>query len=158
MIPGNFGRVFKRSLTGTEHHQAFIRERVMTTNATFGRRASPLTKPAAKPVRTRAEQPVRAEPLAPEPLPADGLIAPIADMPSLEDELREWKKNRKSGFEIPWRQISFMASLCFGIASFVLPDSTNDLVNWLLYGLMAISFVVGITRRRRKRADAANAA
>jgi hypothetical protein len=48
-----------------------------------------------------------------------------------------------------------MASLCFGLASFVLPDKTNDVVNWLLYGLMAISFVAGISRRRRETAKPA---
>ncbi|HEY7978467.1 MAG TPA: hypothetical protein VID67_09755 [Rhizomicrobium sp.] len=79
----------------------------------------------------------------------------MADTPSLDDELREWKRNRKAGFQMPWRQISLMASLCFGIASFVLPDKTNDAVNWLLYGLMAISFAAGISRRRRRRADTA---
>jgi hypothetical protein len=86
-----------------------------------------------------------------------GLEDSHAPILSLDDELREWKKNRKSGFQMPWRQISLMASLCFGIASFVLPDATNDAVNWLLYALMAISFVVGISRRR-KRAEPANPA
>ena len=36
---------------------------------------------------------------------------------------------------MPWPQLSLMASLCFGIASFVLPDSVNDNVDWLLWGL-----------------------
>lgn len=66
---------------------------------------------------------------------------------SVDDELREWRRGRK-GFRIPWRPLSLMASLCFGIASFVLPDSVNDAVQWLLYVLMAASFIAGITARR----------
>jgi hypothetical protein len=73
-----------------------------------------------------------------------------ADSLSLEDELREWKQARKSGFRIPWRQLSLMASLCFGIASFVLPDSINDNVQWLLYALMAASLYAGLSKRLRK--------
>jgi hypothetical protein len=119
--------------------------------ATFGRRVSPQANaPRAKIVR----EPVVPEAKSPAPFTFESATAPPAGALSLEDELREWKHNRASGFHIPWRQISLMATLCFGIASFVLPDSTNDVVNWLLYALMAISFVVGISRRR-KRADAA---
>ena len=44
--------------------------------------------------------------------------------------------NRRAGrsFKMPWAQLSLMASLCFGIASFVLPDSINGSVEWLLWG------------------------
>jgi len=49
---------------------------------------------------------------------------------SLDDELREWKLARRRNLEIPWRPLSLMATLCFGIASFVLPDSVNDNVQW----------------------------
>ncbi|HEU5019428.1 MAG TPA: hypothetical protein VFT69_15815, partial [Pseudolabrys sp.] len=37
-------------------------------------------------------------------------------------EFAAWKKQRARGPRLPWRQLSFMASLCFGVASFVLPD------------------------------------
>jgi hypothetical protein len=80
---------------------------------------------------------------------------PAADAPALsvDEELRQWKAQR--GYKVPWRQLSFMASLCFGIASFELPDSVNDEVNWLLYGLMAISFCVGVSGWFKKKTDAA---
>jgi hypothetical protein len=39
-----------------------------------------------------------------------------------------------------------MASLCFGVASLVLPDSVNTAVQWPLYGLAAISFIAGLRR------------
>jgi hypothetical protein len=45
-----------------------------------------------------------------------------------------------------------MASLCFGVATFVLPDSVNSAVDYLLYGLMAASFAAGVVRRRKAAA------
>lgn len=45
-----------------------------------------------------------------------------------------------------------MATLCFGIASLVLPDSVNDNVQWLLYALMAASLYAGF-RNRRERSE-----
>lgn len=66
--------------------------------------------------------------------------------PSLDQELREWKKSRS--FEIPWRQLSIMASLCFGIGSFVLPDSVNDTVHYVLYALAGLSLYAGFRKRR----------
>ena len=65
-------------------------------------------------------------------------------------ELEEWKRSRKKGFKIPWSQLSLMASLCFGIGSFVLPDSVNDNVEWLLWILAAVSAFVWFTNRRKK--------
>jgi hypothetical protein len=70
-----------------------------------------------------------------------------SDFASLDDELREWKLARQRNFEIPWRPLSIMATLCFGIASFALPDSVNDNVQWLLYALMAASLYAGFRKR-----------
>jgi len=75
----------------------------------------------------------------------------VSDEPSVDDELREWKRSRWGGFKIPWRQLSLMASLCFGIASFVLPDSVNNDVQWLLFALMAASIYAGIAKRREAK-------
>ena len=69
---------------------------------------------------------------------------------SLDDELRQWKLARKQNFEFPWRSLSLMATLCFGIASFVLPDSVNDDLQWLLYALVAASLYFGFFRHRRQ--------
>jgi len=46
-----------------------------------------------------------------------------------------------------------MAGLCFGIASFVLPDSINDVAQWPLGALMIASFCVGL--RKPKNAGGA---
>jgi hypothetical protein len=73
----------------------------------------------------------------------------ISEPSPLDDELREWKLARKRNFRIPWRQLSLMATLCFGIASFVLPDSVNDNVQWLLYALTAASLYAGFRKRRQ---------
>lgn len=77
------------------------------------------------------------------------LLPEKPEFSSLDDELREWKLARKSNFEIPWRPLSILASLFFGLASFALPDSVNDLVQWPLYALAAASLYAGFRRRRR---------
>ena len=53
-------------------------------------------------------------------------------------------------FRVPWRQVSLMATLSFGIGSFVLPDSINEPVEWLLAVGMAVSFYKGFGSRRRR--------
>jgi hypothetical protein len=72
-----------------------------------------------------------------------GSVAPVAAIPepaeksSVDDELDAWKQQR--AFRVPWKQLCLMASICFGVASFVLPEGVNHAVNWLLYGLTAMS-------------------
>jgi hypothetical protein len=101
----------------------------MATAPTFGRRN---TSPLA-PAHTVAQP---AQPLAASP-----------DWSSVDPELEDWKRTRQP-FAFPWRQVFLMASLCFGVASFVLPDTVNDMVDWLLYALAAMSFYAGLRRKR----------
>ena len=83
-------------------------------------------------------------------------VAPKSAPSAFDEELLAWKQARKR--QIPWGALSLMASLCFGIASFVLPDSINNMVNLLLYALSAMSFWVWFSKRREKRrAKAQNA-
>jgi hypothetical protein len=122
----------------------------MANRQAFGRRIDPQAR--AAPVVPRVE------PVAPsmtalfgsaqEKSPAP--IAVQAEAPSVEQELEEWKRSRKRAFKMPWHQLSLMASLCFGIGSFVLPDSVNDNVEWLLWGLSAVSAFVWFTNRKKK--------
>lgn len=98
----------------------------------FGKRTAPQAPRAA----SRAPGPAGA------PLPDD-----IRWIDHADPELDTWKGARRR--RLPWRQISFTASLCFGIAALVLPDTVNEVVDWLLYGLAAASLYAGF----RKRAD-----
>jgi hypothetical protein len=70
------------------------------------------------------------------------------DFPRRDEDKEDWESERRQGFKLPWRQLSLMASLCFGIASFVLPEEVNDNVQWLLYALIAASLYAGFSRRR----------
>lgn len=70
---------------------------------------------------------------------------------SPEEELEQWKAERRRErlSRIPWRQLSLMAGLCFGLAGLVLPDSVNDAASWLLFGLMAAALYAGSARPRK---------
>jgi len=119
----------------------------MASHRSFGRRVNPQhSAPVARPpvVVSRPKSKPDLAAIADEPAsrPAGGQ-PPFAD----DDELQAWKKARR--FTIPWRQISLMATLCFGVASFVLPAATNDAVQWLLLALMAASVYAGFAKRRR---------
>jgi hypothetical protein len=106
---------------------------------TFGRRAqTPKTLPPVPAKFSRpAAPPVKAE------------VKADTAGPSVDDELREWKKSRRRSF--PIRPLALMASLCFGIGSFALPKEINDEVQWPLYALSAASLYVGFRRKREKR-------
>jgi hypothetical protein len=64
-------------------------------------------------------------------------------------ELAAWKRDRIAR-PFPWRQVSLMAGLCFGIASLVLPERINDAAAYGLYALSALSFLSGLRRRRQR--------
>lgn len=119
----------------------------MANRQAFGRRASPQAfsaPPRRAPVQSvQASQPAGAEVAAPTGMPDD--------QPSLDAELSAWKQERGSQFKMPWSQLSLMASLCFGIASFVLPDSVNSKVNWLLWGLTIMAAWVWYSNRQKKK-------
>jgi len=119
----------------------------MTNHRSFGRRVGSAPRPRFARVDVEAVAQSR-----PVEVPVERSSPPPAntDCPSLDQELLEWKRARKRGFAVPWRQLSLMASLCFGIASFVLPDSVNDNVQWLLYALTAASLYAWFSRRRRE--------
>ena len=70
------------------------------------------------------------------------IVSPPADY-----NWREPEQPAKRKFKVPWRQVVLMASLCFGIGALVLPDTINDDLDWLLYGLMAVSGYVGFSNR-----------
>ncbi len=117
----------------------------MKGQKTFGRRTTP------QPLRVKPRRDAPALDVA--PVFAGTSAAELARLhkeivsPSANNEWREREQPAERKFKVPWRQVALMASLCFGIASFVLPDTINDDLDWLLYGLMAISAYVGLSNR-----------
>lgn len=112
----------------------------MEQRRNFGRRA--VSQPIVSPMTTPA--PAGSAGFIPSSLPDD--VAPT----SIEDEIAAWKASRGPVVSFPWRQLSLMAGLCFGIASFVLPDTVNDAVQWPLYALTAASLYAGLHKRKAK--------
>lgn len=115
----------------------------------FGRRgaAAPIPRaaretPRALPVPKAPPVPKKAPPV--QTAPPDGISWSDTSDPELED----WKRAR--GWHPPWRQISLMASLCFGIGSLVLPGTVNDAVQWILYALAGASLYAGLRKRRTR--------
>ena len=72
----------------------------------------------------------------------------MRNFPSLNDELRQWKQARKQNL-VHWHSLWLVATLSSGIASFVLPDSVNDNVSWLLNALAAASLYVWVRKRHQ---------
>jgi hypothetical protein len=118
----------------------------MLNQRSFGRRGEPQRQPLRS-TRTTESVSTRGDSTGSSFAPPMSLLE-VPEFLQLDEDLRE--RARKRNFEIPWRPLSLMATLCFGIASFVLPDSVNDTVQWFLYALMAASFYVGIRRRRQQ--------
>ncbi len=119
----------------------------MSTRA-FGRRPNPLLQ--RPPIQSSAPPEFQRKTAAFDEAIVEQATPPVAapdvQTPSVDEELQAWKKSRK-GFTIPWRQLSLMASLSFGIASFVLPASVNRNVDYLLYALAGMSLYMGISKR-----------
>jgi hypothetical protein len=118
----------------------------MANRQVFGRRINTEVDQRAQPTPAR---PIAAPKAVAVDAPPPGVV-PVEE-PPLDLELQAWKQARGSQFKMPWSQLSLMASLCFGIASFVLPDSVNSNVDWLLWGLSAVSAFVWFSNRRKKK-------
>src|ERR1700689_2139807 len=107
------------------------------TERSFGRRAGSAPAPAPMPLPVKFFR-------------AGSSQTRAAPAPSLDDELKAWKKAR--GFPLALKPLALMASLCFGIASFWLPASVNEWVQYPLYALWAGSLYMGFRRKRAKTA------
>ena len=119
----------------------------MVIKSQFGRRINPQHQPLRAMEKSDAVLPGTKSAIAEVSIDHSWVAQTEILSPHVDHELREWKQARKQQFKIPWRQLSLMASLCFGIASLVLPDSINENLDWLLYGLMAASLYAGLSRR-----------
>jgi hypothetical protein len=114
----------------------------------FGRRDSPNR-------RTPALAQARSQNVTPVPSVER---ASALETPSVEEELQEWKNERRRvrPFQVPWGPLSLMASLSFGIASFVLPDSLNDTFGTLLDVLSGLALLAWFARFRQQRRMSSN--
>lgn len=119
----------------------------MSNQRPFGRRSSPQSQPSSGGPKFYLPAPDLKSTVADAPAKQSSFLPTEAVFPRVKDQLPEREPSINRRFKMPWRQLSLMASLCFGVASFVLPDSLNDNLNWLLYGLMAISAYVGFSKR-----------
>jgi hypothetical protein len=117
----------------------------MESRRTFGRRAAPQPS-TPRAVIAAVEAPCH--PVA----PILSSPSPDAAFGSVDDEIAAWKASRGPVIPFPWRQLSLMAGICFGVASFVLPDTVNQAVQWPLYALTAISLYAGLRKRKSKAA------
>ena len=121
----------------------------MVNHRSFGRRGNPLPSPGRSMGTNETVAPATGVQSTRLSIERPVGWSKKSEFASLDDELREWKLARRRNFEIPWRPLSLMATLCFGIASLVLPDSVNDNVQWLLYALGAASLYAGFRKRRQ---------
>lgn len=127
--------------------------------ATFGRRGATTPRTSRRVEAVTAESRLEFAAFEEPVFVSAEMPRPAAQELSPEEELQAWKaeRARERFSRIPWRQLSLMAGLCFGIAGFVLPDSMNDTLSWLFYALSAASFAAGILKRKAA-AKAATAA
>ncbi len=119
----------------------------MMNQKSFGRRSIPQQQPSRGGQKADLPAPVTKPVLA--EVSADKLSAIYRQLAVADagTEPKGFEPSVKRRFKVPWRQVALMASFCFGVASFVLPDSLNNELDWLLYGLMAISGYVGFSGR-----------
>lgn len=117
----------------------------------FGRRGEP-QRPFARamPPSAAVARDASAEPTERSPAHAE-LLSEKFGFSSPDDDFEQWKRARKPNFTVLWRPLYLLASLFFGVASFALPDSVSDIVQWFLYALAAASFWVGFRRRRQAK-------
>lgn len=112
----------------------------MQKSRTFGRRTSQAT-PMPRP-KPPAPLP-RLEPAAPQHA---ALFPPEPDGTFEVEEPQDVAEKSRRRFPFPWRPLSLIAGLSFGIGSFALPDSINDIAQWPLGVLALVSFYVGLRK------------
>lgn len=118
----------------------------------FGRRTADATRSNSSEPRVISRGGADAQPIASQSYDSSDIESDVAADISIDEELREWILIRRKNFRLPWRQVSLMASVCFGIGSFVLPASVNQAVQWPLLGFSVLSLSAGLFRARQ-RAD-----
>jgi hypothetical protein len=119
----------------------------MVNEPTFGRRTALQRQSLRATAKLDPAPPITKSVFAGDSVDQSSVAQWKTASPDVDDGLQEWKRGRKHRSKIFWRQLALMASLCFGIASLVLPDSVNDILDWTLYALMAASLYAGLSGR-----------
>jgi hypothetical protein len=107
----------------------------MQPRKTFGRKAQPQHPPAA--LRAPAPRPAP-EPSAPPPV--------VERHDDVDAEVEQWnalRKARKRSFREPWRTLSIVAAIGFGLSSWLLPDSVSNITDLITGGLGVAALVAG---------------
>jgi hypothetical protein len=110
----------------------------MQPQKTFGRK----TRLQSPPTTLRAPTPRPApEPSAPIPPPL------VEHHDDVDAEVEQWnalRKARKRSFREPWRTLSIVAAIGFGLSSWLLPDSVANITDLITGGLGVASLVAGL--------------
>jgi hypothetical protein len=124
-------------------------DRSMQNRRTFGRRVSQAPSEPQPAIQAPLTPP--ADP-APATVDSAPVLAPVSERGPAAASSYESLKTRdapaqdRRRFPFPWRPLSLIAGLSFGIASFALPDWINDVAQWPLGLLMLGSFYVGLRK------------
>ena len=129
----------------------------MQPKKTFGRRPQQeqqRPKPAlAQVVSASSDEP------ASQPV---NLLPPASENAvDVDGELKEWKaarKRYKHSFREPWRTLSIVCTLGFGLSSWLLPDSVADVAQLVTGGLGAASLFAGLRGKVRSSGAPAGSA
>jgi len=84
--------------------------------------------------------------------PLNLLPPPSEKAVDVDRELEEWKAARqrhKRSFREPWRTLSIVCTLGFGLSSWLLPDSVADIAQLVTGGLGAASLFAGLRGKAR---------
>ncbi len=84
--------------------------------------------------------------------PLNLLPPPSEKAVDVDRELEEWKaarKRHKRSFREPWRTLSIVCTLGFGLSSWLLPDSVADIAQLVTGGLGAASLFAGLRGKAR---------
>jgi len=84
--------------------------------------------------------------------PLNLLPPPSEKAVDVDRELEEWnaaRKRHKRSFREPWRTLSIVCTLGFGLSSWLLPDSVADIAQLVTGGLGAASLFAGLQGKAR---------
>ena len=88
-----------------------------------------------------------------EPPPVATAAVMNDDIPDVDREVREWnaaRKQQRRQFREPWRTLSIVTTVGFGISFWLLPDSVANVVQYITGALALASFFAGLRGNWRR--------